>query len=263
MSDSEPIGYCFSCRHPLVATELDSCPECGSWYDPEDPRTSYRRKPGRLALMMMQPSRLPSWLFGFALGALCIVATSVPGGYSGLVIIMLMALTVSVVAFVLDCLVSMTTSSWVGRSWFFEIRPDPVRRVFRWGQLRWFVAPTLVFLALCVSVSGLSARLSFWYSRAALHELIQDESGSVTGTRTMQVSGFRGLYPVRSVTIHNPTGRNVEWATIWIRDAGFINMVGFAFVPDSNDDWCELGSARSGGTGWRYSGDWFLVESDF
>ena len=261
LSDPTPIGYCLSCRHPLVATELDTCPECGHWYDPGDPRTRYRKRPGRLALMMMRPSRLPSWLFGLLLAGLCIASTSAPGGYFNLLFITFIALGVSLIAFVIDCIVSMGVSWIVGRSWFFEIRPDPVRRVVRWDQLAWFVAPTLVFLALVVSSTGLSARLSFWYSRTALQELIREEDVG-SGTLDVPVSGFRGVLPVSRVTIHNPTGEDLEWATIWIRGAGFINEVGFAYVPDSKGDRCELGPALRGGRGERYSGDWFLVESE-
>ena len=147
------------------------------------------------------------------------------------------------------------------RSGLSVVRGDPVRRVVRWDQLAWFVAPTLVVLALVVSSTGLSARLSFWYSRTALQELIREEDVG-SGTRDVPVSGFRGVLPVSRVTIHNPTGEDLEWATIWIRGAGFINEVGFAYVPDSKDDRCELGPALRGGSGERYSGDWFLVESE-
>ena len=159
----ETVGYCFECRHPLMAGESHRCPECGEWYDADDPRTCYRRRPGPMACLMMRPSRWPSILFGTAIGLLCIVAHSIPDGYFLLAALAMVSIIISLFALLGDGLVSAIVSRRMGRNWVYQVCPDGVSRLRR-DQIRWFIAPAIVLFAMCLVVLEIPQRFTFWIS---------------------------------------------------------------------------------------------------
>ena len=189
----ETVGYCFECRHPLMAGESYRCPECGEWYDADDPRTSYRRRPGSMACLMMRPSRWPSILFGTAIGLLCIVAHSIPDGYFLLSMLAMMSLIISLFALLGDGMVSAIVSHRMGRNWIYRVCPDGVSRIRR-DQIRWFTAPAIVIIALFMVVLEIPQRFTFWISKPAMLEILQTRD---------EDARWAGLIPISSVDLHD------------------------------------------------------------
>ena len=165
---SQCPSFCLDCRYDLSASLSHSCPECGRWFDPEDPRTFYnKRRPGRLALAMMTPAGWPSFAFGLALSLLVLVTFSVPaGGYFTLFLILAIALPIVVIAFFCDLLVSVVVSFRMGRSWLFSVRSDGTR-VWRRrpGEMVDRAGDGHLHCWCIVALAGAFARVSFRLSR--------------------------------------------------------------------------------------------------
>ena len=251
--------YCFDCRHELVDVGTSACPECGRWFDPENSRTCYRRRPGRLACLMMEPAGWPSVAFASALGLLVLIAFSVPEGYFTLVIIVILAIPIAIAALVCDAFVSMMVSLKMGRPWLSEIKPGHEGECWRRDQLKWLIAPVIVGSAFILVVLDVPVRFTFWVSRSALLEVMEEYQADPG----VMPSGYAGLLPVRWISVNEWNAEGDVASTVWL-DAGFIDEAGFAYVPDAEDDEINLGyDLGYGGVGWRYSGDWFLVRSAF
>ncbi|MDG2030973.1 MAG: hypothetical protein P8J45_08220 [Phycisphaerales bacterium] len=250
---SQCPSFCLDCRYDLSASLSHSCPECGRWFDPEDPRTFYnKRRPGRLALAMMTPAGWPSFAFGLALSLLVLVTFSVPaGGYFTLFLILAIALPIVVIAFFCDLLVSVVVSFRMGRSWLFSVRSDGTR-VWRRVQTKWLIAPLMVIVTLVITAWQVPARVTFRLSRKSLLAAISDPPSGPT---------YIGLLPVREVMAPIQPADGAPYVrTIWLSEGGgLLNEIGFAHAPGHKNDWLDLGI---GGRGWRYSGDWFLMYSD-
>ena len=246
-------SFCFECRYDLTASTSQYCPECGGWFDPEDPRTFYnKRRPGRLALAMMTPAGWPSLTFGLALSLLALVSYSVPGaGYFILSVIFVMALFIAVIAYLCDLLFSVVVSFRMGRSWLFAVRSDGTR-VWRRRQAKWLIAPVMVIFVLVLVALEVPSRVSFLLSRNALLAAISDPPRDPT---------YVGLLPVKRVIgpLQFDEGVPDVHLVILSEGGGFFNLLSFAHAPGHKDDWLELGN---GETGWRYSGDWFLMKQD-
>lgn len=246
----EAVGYCFGCRYALLAGDADRCPECGEWYDCDDPRTYYRRQPGRLACLMMRPSRWPSILFGSAIGLLCIVAHSIPEGYFLLAALAMMSIVISLLALLGDGVVSAIVSHRMGRSWAYEVRPDGVSRLRR-DQLRWFIAPVIVLAAMTLVALEIPQRFTFWVSKPSMLEVLRTRD---------EDAGWAGLIPISFVEFYADEDSGTVSGTIWIEGAGFLGRSGFGLLPDRTEDLVEL---DDGANGWRYDEDWFFLNSHF
>ena len=237
-------GYCFDCRHELIETGSNVCPECGHWFDAGDARTFYRRRPGLLACLMMKPTRWLSALFGLALALLILCAFSIPGGYFVLGALAILVWVIAIFGLAIDLIVSIVVSWRMGRSWLFEVSPTSKKRRIRRSQLRWLIAPALLVVAVVLVTFDVPAQLAFWASEEDLLELVEGKSKP-------EMPGYVGLLPVASV----------NGDTVWLSDGGgFMVQVGFAYLPHIQSDVIEL---SDGVRGWRYSGDWFLVEQQF
>jgi hypothetical protein len=249
----ETVGYCFECRHPLMAGESHRCPECGGWYDADDPRTSYRRRPGSMACLMMRPSRWPSILFGTAIGLLCIVAHSIPDGYFLLAALAMVSIIISLFALLGDGLVSAIVSRRMGRNWAYQVCPDGVSRLRR-DQIRWFIAPAIVLFAMCLVVLEIPQRFTFWISKPAMLEILQTRD---------EDARWAGLIPISSVDFHDDEDSSTVSGMIWIDGAAFFGRNGFALLPGRTEDRIEPNQVNEGVNGWRYDEDWFFLESHF
>ena len=254
MNDAdEVIGYCFACRHALMAGNAGHCPECGGWYAGDDPRTYYQRQPGRLACLMMRPSRWPSILFGTAIGLLCIVAYSIPDGYFLLSGLAMMSIIISLLALLGDCIVSAIVSHRMGRNWAFQVCPDGVSRIRR-DQVRWFIAPAIVLFAMFLVVLKLPQRFTFWISEPAMLEVLRNRD---------EDARWAGLIPISSVDFPEDEDSGTVSGTIWIDGATFLGKHGFCLLPDQTGDLVPPSQLNDGVYGWRYDGDWFFLESHF
>ena len=248
----EAVGYCFACRHALIG-DSDRCPECGEWYDADDPRTSYRRCPGRMACLMMRPSRWPSILFGTAIGLLCIVAYSIPDGYFLLSMLAMMSIIISLFALLGDAIVSSIVSHRMGRNWFYQVCPDGVSRIRR-DQIRWFIAPAIVLVAMFLVVLEIPQRFTLWISKPAMLEILQTRD---------EDARWAGLIPISSVDLHDDEDSGTVSGTIWIDGAAFFGRHGYCLLPDRTEDLVHENQLNEGVYGWRYDGDWFFLESHF
>ena len=249
----EAIGYCFGCRHALMAGESDCCPECGEWYDCKDPRTHYRRRPGSMACLMMRPSRWPSILFGTAVGLLYIVAHSIPDGYFMLSALAMMSIIISLLALLGDGVVSAVVSRRMGRNWAWQVCSDGVSRLRR-DQIRWFTAPVIVILAILLVMVEIPQRFTFWISKPAMLEVLRARD---------EDARWAGLIPISSVDFHDDEDSSTVSGTIWIDGAALFGRHGFGLLPDRTDDLLQANQLNEGVHGWRYDGDWFFLESHF
>lgn len=237
-------GYCFDCHHHLIDIGQTSCPECGRWFNPSDNRTFYGRQPTRMALLMMRPAGWASAVFGLVCALFILYTYSVPGGYFTLSLLVIIAVPVLYIALMADMIVSMVVSWRMGRPWLLEVQPSGNRRAMRKSQLRWLIPPVFLVGALLIAATGVPVRVSFWASQSALLDLIE-------GRKATTLPGYVGWIPVRSV----------DGDTVWLSEGGgLLDQVGFAYLPDIQGEVIER---TDGVHGWRYSGDWFLVESDF
>ena len=252
MTDAEElVGYCFGCRHALMVGNADRCPECGEWYDCNDARTYYKRQPGRLACLMMRPSRWPSILFGTAIGLLCIVANSIPDGYFVLTALAMMSIIISLLALLGDVTVSAIVSHRMGRNWALQVCPDGVSRIRR-DQFRWFLAPAIVLFAMFLVVVEIPQRFTFWVSKAAMLEILETRD---------EDARWAGLIPVASVDFQDDRDSGNVSGTIWIDGAAFFGRHGFCLLPGQTEDFTD--QSNEGVSGWRYDEDWFFLESHF
>ena len=111
-------GFCFDCRHELIDVGRTECPECGRWFDPENPRTFYQRNPGRLARYAMKPSGWASGIYALVLASLILVAFSVPDGYLMLSLFLtVIAVPITFLFLFCDVCSSIAFSKWTGRPW--------------------------------------------------------------------------------------------------------------------------------------------------
>ena len=166
-------------------------------------------------------------------------------------LIFALALFIAVIAYLCDLLFSVVVSFRMGRSWFFAVRSDGTR-VWRRRQAKWLIPPVMVISVLVLVALEVPSRVSFHLSRNALLAAISDPPRD---------PAYVGLLPVASVIGPLTLDEGVPDVHLIMlsEGGGLFEYIGLAHAPGHMDDWLEL---RDGETGWRYSGDWFLMNQD-
>ncbi len=241
------IGFCFECRHELVVSGTDVCPECGRWFDPEDSATSYRRKPGYFCRIWLVPPGLAWFLLTVLMCLLYMASESAPGGYYALGILATLCFTLLLFSFFGELFLHFIALWFCGRPFLFE-RQSPLdrQRVFRRRELMWFMPPLLVLASIFLVRWDVPFRVAFLLSQDSLKEYVLSNPSDREA-----LPGWVGLFPVESI----------DGGVITLESGGMFEETGFVYVGDvSEAAYINSLYKDNGGSTWQLNDEWVVFQ---
>ena len=247
VNSADVVGFCFECHHEMVRSSEHLCPECGRWFDPDDPATSYRRKPGFLLRVVIAPPGLAWFLLTVLMCLLYMASESAPGGYYALGILATLCFTLLLLSFFGELSLHFIALWFCGRPFLFE-RQGPLdrRRVFRRRELMWFMPPLLVLAGIFLVRLDVPFRVAFLLSQGSLKEyVLSNPSDRET------LPGWIGLFPVESV----------DGGVITLESGGMFEETGFVYVGDVSEAMYTNSLYKdNGGSTWQLNDEWVVFQ---
>ena len=246
MTPAVVIGFCFECRHELVHTSKDLCPECGRWFDREDASTCYRRKPGFFFRMLLVPPGLAWFLLTVLMCVLYMASESAPGGYFSLSMLAALGFALLLLSFLGELVMHFIALWFCGRRALFE-RQDPLDSAprFRRRELMWFMPPLLVLSSMFLVRIDAPFRLAFLLSEDALKSYVLSPP-----LNRSPLPGWIGLFAVESLS------GNV----ITLESGGFLDAAYLIYLDDPSEAsyLLDLYGKEMGASTWQINDEWIV-----
>lgn len=211
---------CIGCGYRLANLPAQTCPECGRWFDPDDPSTYVML--GFLAgwRRWAKPPTIFECVLLAALSVYGVIGSSGPARWEQVELFFIGCPAIPA-WFVLILLYVRRSTAFISD----RARATRDEQPRRTSRLRWIVAPVCVLLVLSTIVWPWPLMLRFRLSHKAFEDVLADYNSGRPVPRSV------GLYRVRTVTIRDPANR--PNAVSFETGHSLFDPVGFEYDPHS------------------------------